>query len=147
MTITAYKNKNNIDAELAWNDQNTLDISDEARVLRDDKTSLLLMQERRLSQLEEINQKLVSERDTFKRHCQSLARKIKSLEARCAAIEQPTVALDDLPKIDAAEFLPLVDRPEKETTMQRLMRKSGDLVKGTAAVSYTHLTLPTNREV
>jgi len=130
MTIAAYKNQNISAAKSDWNNQHQLGMPDETGLSRTDKINLLLKQERRLSQLEELNQKLVSERDMLKRNCQSMTKKIKSLESRCA---EPQIPLDELPKIDAAEFLPLVDTPAKETAIQRLVRVSGDLVKGAAA--------------
>jgi len=133
MTIAAYKNQNISGAKSDWNNQYQPGMPSEIGSSRDDKISLLLKQERRLSQLEELNQKLVSERDMLKRNCQSMTKIIKSLESRCTVSEQPQIPLNELPKIDAAEFLPLVDTPAKETAIQRLVRVSGDLVKGAAA--------------
>ena len=104
----------------------------ESGSLSDDKIDVLLAQERKLTILEAMNRKLTAERDELRQKCRIQAEKIQSLESneivKPAIRQKPTIAIDDLPMFDAAEFLPVKDLPEKETAMQRFKRLSGDLL-------------------
>lgn len=93
--------------------------------LSNDKIELMLAQERKLTILETMNRNLVAERNQLRQQCRAQAAKIQSLESgeyeKSPDRQQQIIAIDDLPMFDPAEFLPVEDQPEKETTMQRLV--------------------------
>jgi len=112
-------------------------------VSQKDYIQLLLVQERRLENLQMENRKLASERDFLNEKYQAQlqinkASKLQS-HANLAAGEEQAGELDELPMIDASEFQPVKEQPVLSQRQQLQLNVSEKLEPVTSAAKATSL--------